>query len=257
MKLNLIAKLTLLEEWTWIWISFAQGAKLWLSTFPFGANIFTLLCFAVHYAPDPLNNLFVLATRVDRSMHLHFQVHILLISRKSTVEPKALILGGDQYKFCSIIFTTMFRDDGRNIFRKPNLIFRIVTPGIGRQLLIQDGPLGCRLVLLSSTYMGNCVIASTNIWPLQDFCIGHSKVIGKRTSLVRSRILPSPILFKKVTATKNSCSLDDFLVTESSIKQRTMTLSSGRPFVQLVRWNSECPTIFRPRETPLFKKKWK
>jgi len=29
---------------------------------------------------------------------------------------------------------------------------------------------------------------------------------------------PSPILFKEVTATKNSCSLDDFLVAELPIK---------------------------------------
>ena len=41
---------------------------------------------------------------------------------------------------------------------------------------------------------------------------------GKGTSPVRSQILPSPILFKEVTATKNPCSLDDFLVVKSPIK---------------------------------------
>ena len=34
----------------------------------------------------------------------------------------------------------------------------------------------------------------------------------KRTSPVRSQILLSPLLFEEVTATKNPCSLDDFLV---------------------------------------------
>ena len=42
---------------------------------------------------------------------------------------------------------------------------------------------------------------------------------GKGTSPVTSRILPSPILFKKVTTTKNLCALDDFLVARSFIKK--------------------------------------
>ena len=46
------------------------------------------------------------------------------------------------------------------------------------------------------------------------------KVTGKRKSPVRSQILPSPILFKEVTATKNPCSLDAFLVVEMLIKRR-------------------------------------
>jgi len=46
----------------------------------------------------------------------------------------------------------------------------------------------------------------------------HLKVTGKGMSPVRPQILPSPILFKEVTATKNPCSLDDFLVARSSIK---------------------------------------
>ena len=37
------------------------------------------------------------------------------------------------------------------------------------------------------------------------------QVTGKRTSPVRSRILPSPILSPEVTSMKNPCSLDDFL----------------------------------------------
>jgi len=60
---------------------------------------------------------------------------------------------------------------------------------------------------------------------LPDHCEhGTLKVMGKRTSPVRSRILPSPILFKEVTTTKNSCSLDDFLVVELPIKRRIMAL---------------------------------
>ena len=53
-------------------------------------------------------------------MHIHFQVQALFISRKNIVEQQALIPGGDQ------------------------------------QLFIQDNLLSCRLVLLSSMYMGNC-----------------------------------------------------------------------------------------------------
>jgi len=44
------------------------------------------------------------------------------------------------------------------------------------------------------------------------------KVTRKRTSPVRSRILPSPILLKGVIAMKNPYSLDDFLVVEMLIK---------------------------------------
>ena len=54
-------------------------------------KIFIFLYFAVHYAPDPLNNLFDSAKRVDRSMHFPFQVQALLINDKSTLEQKALI----------------------------------------------------------------------------------------------------------------------------------------------------------------------
>jgi len=94
------------------------------------ANTFTLLYFAVHYAPNTLSNLFDLATKVDGSMHLHFQVQLLLICGKSIPKQKALILGGDQHIICSTIFTTMFRDDDRTIIRKPSLLFRIATPGV-------------------------------------------------------------------------------------------------------------------------------
>jgi len=52
----------------------------------------------------------------------------------------------------------------------------------------------------------------------------HLKVTRKGMPLVRSRIHPSPILLKKVTAMKNSCSLDDFLTARSSIKRNIMTL---------------------------------
>ena len=65
------------------------------------------------------------------------------------MEQPALISGGYQRTFCSIIFTTIFRGDDRLIFRKP----RITTLDVDRQLLIQNGSLSCRVVLLSSTYM--------------------------------------------------------------------------------------------------------
>ena len=174
--------------------------------------MFTFLCLAVCYAPDLLNNLFDSTMRVDRSMHFHFQVQALLISRKSILEQKALVPGGDQRISCSVISMTMLGNETKIMFRKPNLVFRITTPGVGRQLLIWDGPLNCRLVLLSLPYMGDCVITFINISPLLGPCIGHLKVIGKRTSLGRFRILSSPILFKEVTAMKNPHSLDDFLV---------------------------------------------
>jgi len=51
---------------------------------------------------------------------------------------------------------------------------------------------------------------------------GACEVTGKRISPVRSRILPSPILFKAVIVTKNSCSLDDFLIVELPIKRTIM-----------------------------------
>jgi len=41
---------------------------------------------------------------------------------------------------------------------------------------------------------------------------------GMRMSPLRPQILPSLILFKEVTARKNSCSLDDFLVAQLPIK---------------------------------------
>ena len=122
----------------------------------------------------------------DRSMHLHFQVQALIISRKNILEQPSLIPGGDQWLF------------------------------------IQDNSLSCRLVLLSSIYMGNCVIVSANISPLLSLCTKYLKVTGKGVSPVRCRILPSPILFKEVTASKNSCSLDDFLAAKSFIKRRIM-----------------------------------
>ena len=122
-------------------------------------------------------------------MYFYFQVQALLISGKSTLEQKALIPGGDQHTFCSIIFTTMLNDDHRIMFSRPNLVFRITTPVVGRQLLIQNGPLSCKLVFLCSTCMGNCVIASTNITLLLGLLrTGHLKVTGKEMLPVRSQI---------------------------------------------------------------------
>jgi len=44
-------------------------------------NIFIFPCFAMHCVLDSLSNLFDLTTKVDGSMHLHFQVQALLIRR--------------------------------------------------------------------------------------------------------------------------------------------------------------------------------
>ena len=106
--------------------------------------------FCMHYTPNFVD----LATRVDRSMYL----------------------------FCSIVFIVMLNNNGKIIFSRTNHVFRINTPGVGQQLLIQNGPLSCRLVLLSTTYMENCVIISANISSLPDHCIGYLKVTGKRMS---------------------------------------------------------------------------
>ena len=57
------------------------------------------------------------------------------------------------------------------------------------------------------------------------------QVTGKRTSpvrSVRSQILPSPILPPEVTSTKNSCSLDDFLVVEMFINEGSWPTPVGR-----------------------------
>jgi len=101
------------------------------STFPSVPNMLAFAYFAVHCTFDPLNSLFDSTKRVDRSMHFYFQVQIILISDKSTLEQKAPILDRDQHIPCSMIFTTTFRDDDRTIFKRPNFIFRIVTPSVG------------------------------------------------------------------------------------------------------------------------------
>jgi len=74
----------------------------------------------------------------------------------------------------------------------------------------------------------------------------------RRGGSVWSRILPSLILFKEMTTTKNTCSLDDFLVVRYSIKQRIKTLWGRKIFTLVGRVESECSTAFRPRETLLF-----
>ena len=72
--------------------------------------------------------------------------------------------------------------------------------------------------------------------------MAHLKITEQRTSPVRSQILPSPILLKEVTATKNPCSLDAFLMVEMLIKWRITAL--WRPSHQLVGWNQNAPLHF-------------
>ena len=67
----------------------------------------------MYYALDLLNNLFDWVTKVNVSMHLHFQVQALPINMKNRLEQKVLIIGEDQRTFCSVISTTMFMDDNR------------------------------------------------------------------------------------------------------------------------------------------------
>ena len=71
------------------------------------------------------------------------------------------------------------------------------------------------------------------------------QVTRKRTSPVRSQILPSPILLSEVTSRKNPYSLDDFLVVEVYINEGLRATPVGRV-------ESDCSSAFRPRETPLF-----
>ena len=71
------------------------------------------------------------------------------------------------------------------------------------------------------------------------------QVTRKRTSPVRSRILPSLILPPEVTSTKNSCSLDNFLVVEMFINEGLWPTPVGQV-------ESECSSEFRPQEAPLF-----
>jgi len=75
---------------------------------------------------------------------------------------------------------------------------------------------------------------------------------GKETLPACSRILPSPILFKKVTMIENSCTLDDFLVAKSPIKWNIMALWGRGIFMPVGQVESECSTAFRSRRTPLF-----
>jgi len=101
-------------------------------------------------------------------MYLHFQIPTLLISRKNILEQPTLIPGGDRRTFYSVIFTTIFGDGDRIIFKRLNLV--PCTLSISLLLLIHDDPLNCRLVLLNSTYIGNRVIAFADISPLLGLC---------------------------------------------------------------------------------------
>ena len=64
---------------------------------------------------------------------------------------------------------------------------------------------------------------------------GYGAFEGHRKEDVTSKVLdpPSSILLKEVAATKDPCSLDDFLVVEMLIKRRITAL--WRPSHQLVR----------------------
>ena len=62
------------------------------------------------------------------------------------------------------------------------------------------------------------------------------KAIGKRTSPVRSQILPLPILIKK----------------DPALWWQNLPLSEGLRPTPVGRVESECSRTFRPRETPLY-----
>jgi len=66
-KLNLRTKLVFLAERGWSRsVLFRERSSNLAFSFLLNANTFIFLCFVVH----PLNNLFVLARKVDRSMYL-------------------------------------------------------------------------------------------------------------------------------------------------------------------------------------------
>ena len=71
----------------------------------------------------------------------------------------------------------------------------------------------------------------------------------KEMSPVRSRILPSPILLKEVTATKSPCSLDNFLVVEMLIKRRITAHTSWSGGIKML------PYILTSRNTIILKKR--
>ena len=81
----------------------------------------------------------------------------------------------------------------------------------------------------------------------------HLKVTEKRTSPVKSRILPSPILLKEMTATKNPCSLDDFLVVELPVNRKITSL--WRPSQQLSGEIRMLPYISTSRNTIVLKRR--
>jgi len=71
--------------------------------------------------------------------------------------------------------------------------------------------------------IGHDVPVISRILPVHD---EHDAFEGHGKEDITSKVSdpPSPILFKEVTVTKNSCSLDDFLVAEFPIKRRVMAL---------------------------------
>jgi len=75
------------------------------------------------------------------------------------------------------------------------------------------GPIEALLGMTHQQYPGFTMVTVGMVVGIVAF-----KAIGKRMLPVRSRILPSPILLKEVTWTKNPCSSDAFLVVEMLIK---------------------------------------
>jgi len=138
------------------------------------------------------------------------------------------------------------------------------------------GPLGeyfgqrtCSMVVYWRRSHGSC-FWETRIWhpprPYWTRCTSHAsgpamvtvgmavdmvvgmvllQVTGKRTSPVRPRILPSPVLPQKWHRGQSPYSLDDFLVVEMFINEGSWPTSVGQV-------ESEGPAAFRSQETPLF-----
>jgi len=80
----------------------------------------------------------------------------------------------------------------------------------------------CTVVDTHQDIIGHDALVMSRIFPDHD---EHGTFEGHEYEdvTVRSRIFPSPILFKEVTAMKSPWSLDDFLVAELPIIKRRIT----------------------------------
>jgi len=94
---------------------------------------------AVHYTPDPLNNLFGMTSGADGDISLQFQGQASLFSERSSLVRDTLILSGDQHTTRSILTTAPLEDIDRRIYKKSNFMFGDAASDPDHQLQAGEG----------------------------------------------------------------------------------------------------------------------